>query len=100
MRLNLTATLVAVALTSFGAVATAPAASAVTPGCVTRGEYRHVHNGYTKARVHRIFDTNGDFLDGFAGGYTRITRSAICTRALTTSRWCTASASAIQQGSW
>jgi hypothetical protein len=27
--------------------------------CVTRTEYRKVHDGFTKARVHRIFDSAG-----------------------------------------
>jgi len=69
---RLIAVLVTSAISSFGLVALAPPASADTPGCVTRGEYRHVHRDYTKPRVHRVFDTNGEFWDGHAGGYTRI----------------------------
>ena len=34
-------------------------AQADTPGCVTRAEYRAVTKGMTKARVHKIFDTDG-----------------------------------------
>lgn len=34
-------------------------ATADTPGCVVRKEFRQVHNGLTQARVHRIFDTSG-----------------------------------------
>jgi hypothetical protein len=40
-------------------VATAPAASADTPGCVTRTEYRSVQRGWTMEHVHRVFDTKG-----------------------------------------
>ena len=40
-------------------VATTTPAQADTPGCVTKGEYRNVHKGMTKKRVHRIFDTRG-----------------------------------------
>ena len=34
-------------------------ATADTAGCVVRAEYRQVHNGLSRARVHRIFDTSG-----------------------------------------
>ncbi len=34
-------------------------ASADTPDCVTRAEYRKVHRGDSKPRVHRIFDVRG-----------------------------------------
>ena len=72
-RLNkLIAVLVTSAIASFGVVALAPAASADTPGCVTRTEFRKVHHGMKKQRVHAIFDTFGAFFDGHAGGYTRI----------------------------
>jgi hypothetical protein len=47
----------AVAVASVGLIA--PTAYADTPGCVTRAEYRHVHKGMAKARVHRIFDVDG-----------------------------------------
>jgi hypothetical protein len=50
-------------------LAPAPTASADTPRCVTRGEFDRVQHGMRKARVHRIFDTRGFFLDGGAGGY-------------------------------
>ena len=42
-----------------GSLLAIPTASADTPGCVTRAEYRKVQKGDTKARVHRIFDTTG-----------------------------------------
>jgi hypothetical protein len=35
-------------------------AQADTPGCVTRKEYRKVKQGWTKARVDRRFDTDGN----------------------------------------
>lgn len=37
-------------------------AGADTPGCVTHAEYRHVHHGMTRGRVHDIFDTSGTSL--------------------------------------
>jgi hypothetical protein len=41
-------------------VLTVPAiAQADTNGCVTRSEFRRVHNGMAKARIHRLLDTNG-----------------------------------------
>lgn len=47
-------------------------AQADTPGCVTRAEYRHVQRGFSKARVHHIFDTRGKFAYGSSGyGFTR-----------------------------
>ena len=39
--------------------AVAPAAQADTRGCVSKGEFDHVHRGMAVSRVHRIFDTNG-----------------------------------------
>jgi hypothetical protein len=30
--------------------------------CVTRAEYRRVHDGMARVKVHRIFDTNGTSL--------------------------------------
>ena len=44
-------------------------ASADTPGCVSRAEYRQVHSGMTKAWVRSIFDTKGFFVSGGGGGY-------------------------------
>jgi hypothetical protein len=47
-------------LLAVGSVFAAPtAAQADTPGCVTRAEFRQVHDGMPMARVHRIFDTDG-----------------------------------------
>ncbi len=60
-----------VALVLGGLVLVSPAASADTPGCVTRAENRRVDRGMTKRRVHRIVDTDGRFWHGHAGGYTR-----------------------------
>jgi len=52
--------------------ATSPAAAAQdTPGCVTKKEYRKIHKGMTKKRVHRIFDTRGWLADGAGGGFSR-----------------------------
>ncbi|HYJ70636.1 MAG TPA: hypothetical protein VEX15_23525 [Nocardioidaceae bacterium] len=39
-------------------VATTPA-SADTPGCVTKNEFRKVHKGMSRERVQRIFDNKG-----------------------------------------
>lgn len=53
----------------------APAVEAHSPDkrkCATRHEYRHVAKGQTKRRVHRNFDTRGQFWDGHGGGYTRM----------------------------
>jgi hypothetical protein len=46
----------ALAAASVGIIA--PDAHAARP-CVTKAEYRAVHDGMTKHRVHRIFDTRG-----------------------------------------
>lgn len=46
-------------------------ASADTPHCVTRSEFDRAVKGMSKARVHRIFDTRGFFIDGAGGGYVR-----------------------------
>jgi hypothetical protein len=43
-------------------------ATADTPGCVVRSEFRQVHNGMTRTRVHRIFDTSGR-LSSTVGGH-------------------------------
>jgi len=50
---------------------TMPPAAADTPGCVSESEYIRVHDGMSKAGVHRLFDTRGVFADGGAGGYAR-----------------------------
>jgi hypothetical protein len=59
------------ALAAGGVIVTAGPASADTPGCVTKSEYRKVHKGMTKKRVHRIFDNRGH-RQAFAqsGGHT------------------------------
>jgi hypothetical protein len=44
--------------------------------CVTRGEYRAVHRGLSKARVHAIFDTKGKRQAiSWSGGYASEIRS-------------------------
>ena len=46
-------------------------ASADTPGCVTRGEYRSVSKGMAKWRVASIFDTRGSRqVYSTSGGYS------------------------------
>jgi hypothetical protein len=49
----------------------APPAQADSRGCVTKTEYRHVHRGMTKGRVHHIFDTQGH-RDAIAGSGRRL----------------------------
>ncbi len=66
------AVLATAAFASLGAVAIAPAASADTPGCVTRAEYRSVQYGMSKPRVHNTFDTSGAFYRNTASGFSRI----------------------------
>lgn len=58
---RLALTVAAILLSAF---ATAVPAQADTPGCVTRAEYRHVHKGMTKERVHRIFDARAHRAEG------------------------------------
>ena len=41
---------------------TAGPADADTPGCVSGAEYRKIHKGMARGKVHRIFDTNGTSL--------------------------------------
>lgn len=36
-----------------------PSAQAQSGACVSHSEYRHVHKGMSKRRVHRVFDTRG-----------------------------------------
>jgi hypothetical protein len=43
----------------FSVLAVPVPATADTPGCVTRSEFRQVHNGMSKTSVQRIFDTSG-----------------------------------------
>ncbi len=57
-----------------GLTATTAPATAGTPDCVSRAEYREVHLGMSRSRVHRVFDTRGTFEDGAAGGYIRVYR--------------------------
>jgi hypothetical protein len=64
----------AVAMSSFGAVALAPAASADTPGCVTRAEYRQVYQHMTIKQVHAVFDTVGTVHRKFSDGQSRMYR--------------------------
>ena len=64
----------AIAMSSFGVVALAPAASADTPGCVTRAEYRQVYDHMTIKKVHAIFDTVGTVHRKFHNGHSRMYR--------------------------
>jgi|SRR5262245_31121647 hypothetical protein len=47
------------ALAVGGVVAATSPAAADTSGCVAKTEFRKVHKGMKRERVHRIFDTNG-----------------------------------------
>jgi hypothetical protein len=53
------ATVAGSALALGSIVATPNVASADTAGCVTKTEFRKIHKGMKRERVHRIFDTNG-----------------------------------------
>jgi hypothetical protein len=64
----------AIAMSSFGAVALAPAASADTPGCVTRPEFRQVYDHMTIKQVHAIFDTVGTVHRKYSNGHSRTYR--------------------------
>jgi hypothetical protein len=63
------------ALAVGGVAVTAGPAAADTPGCVTKKEYRHIHKGMTKKRVHRIFDTHRNWGTGGGAVYTRTYQS-------------------------
>lgn len=58
MRTTLAAIAASVALIATPILTAAPA-QADTPGCVSRNEFGLVKKGWTKARVHRLFDTSG-----------------------------------------
>ena len=80
------ATILATALlVPVGAVALAGPTYAGTPGCVTKAEFRDAPKGMRMKRVHAIFDTNGRFLDGGAGGFAR--RYSFCESAARTSNF-------------
>lgn len=81
MKTTLSAVLLGATLAVGTLAGPAPAASADTPRCVTFKEFRQVDRGMTKAKVHRIFDINGQFADGAAGGYTRYYGSCRAVRA-------------------
>jgi hypothetical protein len=51
--------LLMVLLLTTGSIFVAPQATGETPDCVTRTEFSRVHNGMTRARVHRTFATSG-----------------------------------------
>jgi hypothetical protein len=60
-----------VAVLAGGSAFVAPAAHADTPGCVTQTEFAHVKKGWTKKRVHGVFDTIGKRqVISKGGGYT------------------------------
>ncbi|QBR91400.1 hypothetical protein [Nocardioides euryhalodurans] len=50
---------VLIALTGFAVVAPMAPATADTPSCVSRSEFRKVRQNMSKAKVHRIFDVDG-----------------------------------------
>lgn len=59
-------------MASFGLVSLAPIASADTPGCVTKREFRAVGFWDSKASVHSSFDTRGLRVRSYGGqGETR-----------------------------
>lgn len=60
--------LVALSLAGTAAMITGAPAYADTPGCVTHKEYRAVHIGMAKKRVHHIFDTRGHQISAFTVG--------------------------------
>jgi hypothetical protein len=65
----------ALAVASIGVLA--PTAHAETPRCVTRVEYKRVHDGMSKHRVYRIFDIHGRrvAISRSGGGVTSEVRS-------------------------
>ena len=65
------ARLLVAAVVATGVMVTVPtAAEAGWHGCVTKREYKQVHPGMRKKRVHRVFDTSGRK----ARGWSRPTR--------------------------
>lgn len=46
-------------------------ASAASPGCVTRAEFKRARTGMTQAHVHHIFGTPGVFGGHEPGGHAR-----------------------------
>lgn len=71
-RRSLRAVAVTGALAMGVAVVSVPAvAQADTPGCVTKREFRKVHNGMSKTRIHRILDTRGKQSSIFTSGGDR-----------------------------
>jgi hypothetical protein len=79
MRKAFAAAALAVALT-VGAVPQADAAG--SPGCVSRTEFRSVKRGYTKQRVHRVFETTGrqESWYSFGGDRYESRRYKACTK--------------------
>lgn len=64
--------LILVLLFGIGSMFVAPLpATADTPGCVVRSEFRRVHNGMTEARVNGLFDTAGRLSSTAAGHVVR-----------------------------
>ena len=59
MRRGLRPLIAASAVAVLGLPLTAAPAVAETPTCVSRAEYRAVKNGWTRARVARVFDVSG-----------------------------------------
>ncbi len=58
-----------------GVFAAPSPATADTPGCVARSEYRLVHHGMAKLRVQRIFDTGGRSVSTAGGHDVRVYRA-------------------------
>ena len=68
--------LIFVLLFGIGSLFVAPLpATADTPGCVVRSEFRRVHNGMTEARVRGLFDTSGRLSSVAAGHEVRTYRA-------------------------
>ena len=63
--------LVTALLICTGAVILAGPSHADTPRCVTKAEFRDAPIATRMHRAHSIFDTDGRFLDGGAGGFAR-----------------------------
>ena len=70
--------LMLILLFAIGSVFAAPApATADTPGCVARSEFRQVHSGMAKLRVQRIFDTDGTSVSKAGGHDVRVYRACV-----------------------
>lgn len=59
------------AMAAGGVSVAAPADAVGSPGCVTRTEFRNVHQGDSQARVARVFGTWGKVTSRYEGSYIR-----------------------------